>query len=86
MAGITFLGWLAMAYAGTLAIPAAQLDNFNTKFAAGVDSGDSCWDRVGGEPGTYGSFENYSLDLLCNWRLKKEVVTKDVTKYTLTRG
>ena len=61
-----------MAYMGTLAIPAAQLDNFNTKFAVGVDAGDSCFDRISGTPGTYGSPEDYSLDLLCNYRLVKE--------------
>ena len=72
MTGITFLGWLAAAYMGTYAIPAAQLDNFNTKFAVSVDAGDSCFDRVSGTPGSYGSPENYSLDLLCNYRLVKE--------------
>jgi len=72
MTGITFLGWLAAAYMGTYAIPAAQLDNFNTKFAVGVDAGDSCFDRVSGTPGSYGSPEDYSLDLLCNYRLVKE--------------
>jgi len=71
MTGITFLGWLAAAYMGTYAIPAAQLDNFNTKFAVGVDAGDSCFDRVSGTPGTYGSPENYSLDLTCNYKLVK---------------
>ena len=85
MTGITFLGWLAAAYMGTLALPAAQLDNFNTKFAVGVDAGDSCFDRVSGATGTYGKAENYSLDLLCNYRLTHEVVNKDVKVWRLSR-
>ena len=85
MTGITFLGWLAMAYAGTLAIPAAQLDNFNTKFAAGVDSGDSCWDRTSGTSGTYGHPSDYTLDIVCNYRLTHETVSKDVKVWRLSR-
>jgi len=72
MTGITFLGWLAAAYMGTYAVPAAQLDNVNTQFAINVDAGDSCFDRVSGTPGSYGSPENYSLDLACNYSLVKE--------------
>ena len=85
MSGITFLGWLAMAYMGTLAIPAAQLTKFNHDFSVGVDAGDSCWDRVSGTPGMYGQPSDYSLDLLCNYRLKSEVVNKDVKVWKLTR-
>jgi len=66
------LGWWASAYITTLALPAAQLTKFNHDFAVSVDAGDSCFDRVSGTPGTYGSPENYSLDLLCNYRLVKE--------------
>ena len=72
MTALTFMGWLALSYIGTLAIPAAQLDNFNTRFAAKVDTGDSCWDRVSGTPGTYGKPSDYTLDLACNYRLVKE--------------
>ena len=72
MSALTFMGWLALSYVGTLAIPAAQLDNFNTRFAAKVDAGDSCWDRVSGTPGTYGQPSDYTLDLACNYRLVKE--------------
>jgi hypothetical protein len=72
MTALTFMGWLALSYIGTLAIPAAQLDNFNTRFAAKVDAGDSCWDRVSGTPGTYGKPSDYTLDLACNYRLVKE--------------
>ena len=72
MTGLTFLGWLTAAYMGVLALPSEHLTNMNTQFAIGVDAGDSCFDRVGGTPGTYGSPEHYSLDLLCNYRLVKE--------------
>ena len=72
MTGITFLGWLAAAYMGTLALPAAQLTKFNHDFSVGVDAGDSCWDRVSGTPGTYGQPSDYTLDLACNYRLVKE--------------
>lgn len=85
MSALTFMGWLALSYAGTLAIPAAQLTKFNNDFAASVDSGDSCWDRVGGTPGIYGSPENYSLDIVCNYKLTHETVTQDVKVWRLSR-
>ncbi len=65
------IGWWASAYITTLALPAAQLDNLNTKFAVGVDAGDSCFDRVSGTPGEYGGPHNYSLDPLCNYRFEE---------------
>lgn len=61
MTGITFLGWLAAAYMGTLALPAAQLTKFNHDFAVSVDAGDSYWYRVSGTPGIYGKPSDYSL-------------------------
>ena len=85
MPGITFIGWLAAAYMGTLALPAAQLTKFNHDFAVGVDAGDSCWDRVDGTPGMYGSPENYSLDIVCNYKLTHETVNKDVKVWRLGR-
>ena len=86
MPGMTFLGWLAAAYMGTYAIPAAQLDKFNDDFAYRVDHNQSCWDRVGGVHGSYGNPEHYTLDLLCNYRLKQ--VSKEGTYETWewTRG
>ena len=71
MPGMTFIGWLAAAYIGSLALPAATLTKLNHDFTKRVDSGDSCWDRVSGTPGTYGSPEDYTLDISCNYRLKK---------------
>ena len=81
MAGMTFLGWLAAAYMGSLALPAAQLTKFNHDFAKSVDAGDSCWDRISGTPGTYGQPSDYSLDLVCNYRLKEvEGTTWSITR------
>ena len=85
MPGMTFIGWLAAAYIGTLALPAAQLTKMNHDFSVGVDAGDSCWDRVSGTPGIYGQPSDYSLDLLCNYRLKHETVSQDVKVWSLTR-
>ena len=82
MAGMTFLGWLAAAYTGSLIIPAAQLTKFNHDFAVSVDAGDSCWDRVSGTPGIYGQPSDYSLDLVCNYKLKKV----EGTTWSITRG
>ena len=85
MTALTFMGWLALSYIGTIAIPAAQLTKFNHDFAVSVDAGDSCWDRVSGTPGRYGQPSDYSLDLLCNYRLKHETVSQDVKVWSLTR-
>ncbi len=79
------LGWWASAYIGMIALPAAQLTKMNHDFSVGVDAGDSCWDRTSGTPGIYGHPSNYSLDLLCNYRLTHEVVNKDVKVWRLSR-
>ncbi len=86
MSGIVFLGWLFAASIGSMAIPGDKLDAMNDAFAKGVDSNKSCWDRVSGTPGEYGGPHNYSLDPLCNYRLKH--VTKEGTykSWTFTRG
>ena len=85
MPGMTFIGWLAAAYMGSLALPAAQLTKMNHSFSVGVDAGESCWDRVSGTPGMYGHPSDYSLDLLCNYRLTHETVNKDVKVWRLSR-
>ena len=77
MPGIEFLGWLASAYIGSLALPAAELDKYNDAFAYSVDHNQSCWTRVGGTHGTYGSPEDYTLDPVCNYRLRQ--VSKEGT-------
>ncbi len=63
----------------------APLNNFNNKFAQGVDAGNSCWNRVGGAVGEYGQPSDYSLDLICNWRLKSSTTTQEVTSWELVR-
>ena len=85
MVGIEFIGWVAAAWMGQAALPAAALDKINDAFAYRVDHNDSCWDRVGGVRGSYGSPEDYSLDLLCNWRLKKVATTGEITEWQLVR-
>jgi hypothetical protein len=85
MSGITFLGWLAIAYTGSFALPGSQLDHYNTKFAYKVDNRDSCFTRIGGEEGSYGHSSDFSLDLMCNYKLKHETVNKDVKVWKLIR-
>ena len=82
---MTFIGWFTAAYVGTLALPAEQLTKFNHDFSVNVDAGDSCWDRVSGTPGIYGQPSDYSLDLLCNYKLTHETVNKDVKVWRLSR-
>jgi hypothetical protein len=36
----------------------------------------SCWYRIDGEVGSYGSPHNYSLDLLCRYRVVDGVVKR----------
>jgi hypothetical protein len=80
-----FLGYVVAGYISAGLIPFQALDKFNTEFAYRVDHNDSCWDRIGGVHGSYGSPEDYSLDLLCNWRLKKVATTGEITEWQLVR-
>ena len=79
---ITGLGWVAAAYMGTLALPTAQLDNYNKGFAYKVDHNQSCFTRIGGIHGAYGKPSDYSLDPVCNYKLKKV----EGTTWSITRG
>ena len=78
---ISGIGWLAAVVfpvvtpVGTMV--AQKTNEFNTEFAQRVDAGNSCFDRVGGEVGSYGKPSDFSLDLVCNYRLKQ--VTKEGT-------
>ena len=78
---MTGIGWVAsvmlpaLSPVGTMVTD--KTNEFNTKFAQHVDAGNSCFDRVGGEVGSYGKPSDFSMDLLCNWRLKQ--VTKEGT-------
>jgi hypothetical protein len=85
MGGMEAIGWLAAAWMGQAALPAAALDKINDAFAYRVDHNDSCWDRIGGVHGAYGKPGDYSLDLLCNWRLKKVATTGEITEWQLVR-
>ncbi len=66
-----FLGYIVAAYIAAGMIPFEALDHVNTEFAKRVDASpsQSCSYRVAGEPGSYGGPHNYSLDLLCRYRL-----------------
>ena len=80
------IGWVAMAWASHTALPVSDMvDRYNDRFAVRVDSGKSCWDRVSGEVGVYGGPHEFTMDLACNYRLKKTVVKEDVTKWSLER-
>ena len=59
----------------------APLNNFNDQFVADVDAGNSCFNRVAGEVGSYGSPHNFSMDYTCNYRLFKEPVPMDQPRY-----
>ena len=84
---IEALGWLAVTILPfNLANLSHPVDEYNTNFAATVDSGHSCFDRVGGEVGTYGGPGDYSLDLLCNYRLQSYQMEGPITKWRLIRS
>ena len=78
---MTGIGWVAaivfpaITPVGTMVTD--KTNEFNTEFAQNVDAGNSCFDRVGGEVGSYSKPSDFSLDLVCNWRLKQ--VTKEGT-------
>ena len=85
MLALEFIGLVATA-ALSLTTPAIDaLEDFNTKFAIRVDLGKSCFDRVSGTPGSYGNPHNYSLDPLCNYRLKYVTRHGEYKVLTLTR-
>jgi len=80
------IGWAALTFTPLQFVGVGPMINeVNDKFAQGVDSGESCWDRVGGAVEEYGKPSNYSLDLICNWRLKSSTTTKEVTSWELVR-
>ena len=61
------------------------LNTFNDQFAADVDAGKSCYDRVSGEVGSYGKPSDFSMDALCNYRLKSKDVPSTSRKWYLER-
>ena len=80
------LGWIAAAALGFHGTPVAdQVNKFNDHFAMQVDAGKSCFDRVSGEAGVYGGPGEFTMDLLCNWRLKKVATEGTVYNWILER-
>ncbi len=87
MPAIEFLGWLSAAWMGTTTLPIADaLNEYNDSFAMAVDAGDSCFDRIGGEVGSYGVPGDFELDPLCNYRIQTYEVEDTVTKWRLIRS
>ena len=74
---ISGIGWLAAAFFPAItpagAWVAENTDAINEKFVERVDSGYSCWTRVGGDIGVYGHPGNYSLDPVCYIVGKKDL-------------
>ena len=80
------VGWWAIAWGSHTALPVADMvDRFNDRFAARVDNGRTCWDRVSGESGVYGGPHEFSLDLACNYRLKKVAKEGIVHEWVIER-
>ena len=84
---IEAIGYLAIAYGSHTALPLANaVDRYNERFALRVDAGRSCFDRIGGEVGSYGSPGDFDLDPACNYRLETYQVEDTVTKWRLIRS
>jgi hypothetical protein len=86
---LTGLGWMFLVATGAVTVQNNHkldnaLNNYNNKFAMDVDRGDSCFDRVSGIEGSYGGPHEFSMDLLCNYRLHKEPVAMDEPQYKWT--
>jgi hypothetical protein len=69
-------GAIFIAYLGAISYPFNTAMDINTAFAQRVDAVQSCWYRIGGEVGSYGSPHHYSLDLLCRYRVVDGVVIR----------
>ena len=78
-------GAIFIAYIGAISYPLNMATDLNTAFAQRVDAVESCWYRVNGEVGSYGlpwskqsdaPAHNYSLDLLCRYRVVDGVLKR----------
>ena len=92
MPAIEFISAIAIAYIGAIYHPFNTATDVNTAFAQRVDAVESCWYRIDGEMGSYGDTSSaiagprafqepspandYSLDLLCRYRMVDGVVTR----------
>jgi hypothetical protein len=84
---IEAIGYLAIAFGAHTILPVADaVDKYNDRFAMRVDAGKSCWDRVSGKVGVYGGPHEFTMDAMCNYKLHKETVNKDVTVWKLKRN
>ena len=71
MTFLELIGAGALAVGTAMAGVADEINEFNEEFVAAVDSGDSCWNRVGGAPGTYITPHHFSLSPTCNYTLRR---------------
>ena len=67
------VGVFVLTYAPITALDVnGYLNRANQSFSEQVDSRNSCWDRVAGEVGSYGTWSNYSLDPMCEAKRRAE--------------
>jgi hypothetical protein len=82
---IELVGWAALALMSHGAI-SGPVETFNNHFAKRVDAGRSCFDRVSGTEGVYGGPHEFTMDLACNYRLKRKAVQGTVYEWSLERS
>lgn len=67
------IGIFVLTYAPVTALDInGYLNKANQSFSEQVDTRNSCWERVAGEVGTYGTWSNYSLDPTCEVKRRAE--------------
>jgi len=67
------IGIFVLTYAPITALDVnGYLNKANQSFSEQVDARNSCWERVAGEVGTYGTWSNYSLDPTCEVKRRTE--------------
>jgi hypothetical protein len=67
------IGIFVLTYAPITALDVnGYVNKANQSFSEQVDSRNSCWERVAGEVGTYGTWSNYNLDPRCEVKRRAE--------------
>lgn len=67
------IGIFVLTYAPITALDVnGYVNKANQSFSEQVDARNSCWERVAGEVGTYGTWSNYSLDPTCEVKRRAE--------------
>ncbi len=67
------IGMFILLYAPITALDInGALNKANQSFSEQVDASNSCWERVAGEVGTYGTWSNYNLNPLCEVKRRAE--------------